>query len=48
MSGSQEPQGDSEHDICTKLHALYCFDVLAAHFEKREPVPPPFDNAEES
>lgn len=35
-------------EICTATHALYCFDVLAAHFEKRKPVPPPFDNAEDS
>ncbi|RSH93730.1 hypothetical protein EHS25_006378 [Saitozyma podzolica] len=33
--------------LCTELHALYCVDVLAAHFEKREPIDPPFDNHEE-
>jgi hypothetical protein len=33
------------HDICTREHALYAFDCLAAKFAKREHVEPPFDNA---
>ncbi|WWC69074.1 uncharacterized protein I206_103010 [Kwoniella pini CBS 10737] len=33
--------------ICTELHALYCFDVLKAHYEGREPIEPPFDNKDE-
>jgi hypothetical protein len=37
----------SAAQLCTELHALYCVDVLIAHFEKREPMDPPFDNHEE-
>ncbi|KAK8869464.1 hypothetical protein IAR55_000028 [Kwoniella newhampshirensis] len=37
----------SSESICTAQHALYCFDVLLAYFEDREPVDPPFDNAQE-
>ena len=33
--------------ICTKAHAVYCFDVLVAHFEGREPMSPPFENPDE-
>ncbi|WVQ79800.1 hypothetical protein IAT38_001900 [Cryptococcus sp. DSM 104549] len=33
--------------ICTSSHALYCFDVLVAHFEGRSPVEPPFSNAKD-
>ncbi|WVW82665.1 hypothetical protein I302_104676 [Kwoniella bestiolae CBS 10118] len=33
--------------ICTDQHALYCFDVLVAHFEGREPMDPPFQNKDE-
>ncbi|WWD09731.1 hypothetical protein V865_007859 [Kwoniella europaea PYCC6329] len=33
--------------ICTDQHALYCFDVLVAHFEDREPMDPPFQNKNE-
>lgn len=29
------------------MHAAWCFDVLQAHFENREPVDPPFDNPDE-
>ncbi|GAB5586766.1 hypothetical protein Unana1_01666 [Umbelopsis nana] len=32
--------------VVSKQHCLYCFDVLAAHFEGREPIPPEFDNDE--
>ncbi|KAK1925210.1 AMMECR1 domain-containing protein [Papiliotrema laurentii] len=40
---SSVPITPQESDLlCTKLHAVYCFDVLAAHFEKRQPVSPPF------
>ncbi|WRT67520.1 uncharacterized protein IL334_004492 [Kwoniella shivajii] len=34
----------SDGSICTKLHALYCFDVLAAHYQGIDPVKPPFEN----
>ncbi|WWD16273.1 hypothetical protein CI109_100699 [Kwoniella shandongensis] len=37
----------SSEPICTVQHALYCFDVLLAYFEDREPIDPPFDNADE-
>lgn len=33
--------------VCGPEHALYAFDVLAAHFEGRTPVAPPFANAKE-
>ncbi|KAL1405785.1 hypothetical protein Q8F55_007461 [Vanrija albida] len=33
--------------VCGAEHALYAFDVLAAHFDGRDPVPPPFANAKE-
>ncbi|EIW66416.1 hypothetical protein TREMEDRAFT_41027 [Tremella mesenterica DSM 1558] len=41
------PSTDSESQ-CTSLHAIYCFDVLVAHHGKRQPMPPPFDNADVS
>lgn len=34
-------------EICTPEHALFAFDVLAAHFEHRDPVSPPFPNAKD-
>ena len=40
--------GEDDAAICTSKHALYAFDVLSAHFEKRDPIPPPFDNADEA
>ncbi|WWC89654.1 uncharacterized protein L201_004579 [Kwoniella dendrophila CBS 6074] len=50
-SGSSDPSTHVatpvKESICTDLHALYCFDVLQAHFEDREPMEPPFDNANE-
>ncbi|ORY22589.1 AMMECR1 domain-containing protein [Naematelia encephala] len=42
------PASPASSAICTRQHALYCFDVLVAHFQKRDPMPPPFDNANES
>jgi hypothetical protein len=30
---------------CTKDHVRYCMDVLAAHFEGREPIQPGFNGA---
>jgi hypothetical protein len=30
---------------CTKDHVRYCMDVLAAHFEGREPMRPGFSGA---
>lgn len=34
-------------EICTREHALYAFDVLAAHYAGREPIAPPFLNAKD-
>lgn len=38
------PTTPAEDHICTPLHALYAFDVLAAKLEGRKHVPPPFSN----
>ncbi|WWC60706.1 uncharacterized protein I303_103282 [Kwoniella dejecticola CBS 10117] len=38
---------EDQDRICTELHALYCFDVLIAHLEGREPMEPPFENKNE-
>ncbi|CAO3657872.1 unnamed protein product [Umbelopsis ramanniana] len=32
--------------VVTVEHCIYCFDVLAAHFEGRESIPPEFDDNE--
>jgi hypothetical protein len=32
--------------VVSEKHCFYCFDVLAAHFEGREPNPPEFDNSD--
>lgn len=34
-------------EICTTEHALYAFDVLAAHLDGREPAPPLFHNGKD-
>ena len=36
----------AESSIVSPLHAYYCFDVLVAYFEARDPVPPPFESDE--
>jgi hypothetical protein len=38
---------DGTNELCNELHALYCFEVLVAHFEGREPAEPAFDNQNE-
>lgn len=43
--GITVPATPAEGDICTPLHALYAFDVLAAKLEGRKHVPAPFSNA---
>jgi hypothetical protein len=30
----------------SEKHCYYCFDVLAAYFDGREPILPEFDNSE--
>ncbi|KAI9638689.1 AMMECR1 domain-containing protein [Dioszegia hungarica] len=47
-SSSAATDTGSSPPICTELHAYYCMDVLAAHFEGREPISPPFKNAQAS
>jgi hypothetical protein len=37
--------GASQKGKCTKDHVRYCMDVLAAHFEGREPMRPGFSGA---
>lgn len=43
--GITVPATPAETEICTPLHALYAFDVLAAKLEGRDHVKAPFDNA---
>ena len=42
------PSPASPSPICTVYHAFYCFDVLVAHFEGRDPIDPPFENPNDS
>jgi hypothetical protein len=47
-SSITQPSTPSPSPVCTDLHALYCLDVLSAHFEGREPIEPPFENPDEA
>ena len=44
---STQPATPAEGAICTPQHALYCFDVLVAHFEGRKVMDPPFANPDQ-
>jgi hypothetical protein len=39
---SSIPITPQDEHIADRVHAFYCFDVLSARLEHREPIAPPF------